>query len=744
MLPYNIVTAICLSVMGIYLISIISKIASTYKGNRREERIQYIRDYKRGRTVLIYIFVFPLLLAGLIYDGKPFFNALTGAMATVIDIVVLKFDPSAFSALMGDNQFFKASIYISYILIVLNAGMFAWSIAGQHISNLVTRLQVKIAKDKIVIFGNNVGNHTIYNSKQSRKRIIVDKITGENATALYMKNIVFCNVNSNEEYIDTLVKKCLDRQENIDVIINTENDELNIEIARFFVKATKDFCDVEKDQLFDLMRVFVFGDPRYEAIYEGVAKEGFGCISYVNKYQKMAVDFIDKYPYTRFMSPKHIDYASSCVKQGVDINAIMIGFGNTNRQIFLTSVANNQFIESNGDGVVLKKVKYHIFDKSFKDKKGDCECDANDKNLNHNYFRFKNETAGVDESKYLDFPDYPAEENFRHLDINDQDFYNEIRKVLTRSSDDANFIIIAFGSDLENIDMAEKLVSKIKEWAVDNATIFVKIRSVNNLSLAKGKAYIPICTEDNVVYDVDNILGDKIFKMSMMRDVVYSLEYAVSSNDGNITPGDIERVKAETHRSWFASKSPHERESNIYCTLSLRSKLNMMGLDYCSVDEEGEALDEETYLKLYAGEDMPDTTSIPFTADGKPIITYTLDFKKSRRGDMAIHEHYRWNSFMITKGFVPATKTQILEDFDEKKKRYTNGKNYDLRRHGNLTTFDGLVEFRQMVAKRDIKDGETMAEAEARKDVIKYDYQLLDDAYWLLSKTGHKIVKRNK
>ncbi|MBO7222013.1 MAG: hypothetical protein J6V37_03075 [Clostridia bacterium] len=49
-----------------------------------------------------------------------------------------------------------------------------------------------------------------------------------------------------------------------------------------------------------------------------------------------------------------------------------------------------------------------------------------------------------------------------------------------------------------------------------------------------------------------------------------------------------------------------------------------------------------------------------------------------------------------------------------------------------------------MVAERDIQEGETMEQAETRKDVIKYDYQLLDDAHWLLTETGHKIIKRSK
>lgn len=89
---------------------------------------------------------------------------------------------------------------------------------------------------------------------------------------------------------------------------------------------------------------------------------------------------------------------------------------------------------------------------------------------------------------------------------------------------------------------------------------------------------------------------------------------------------------------------------------------------------------------------------------------------------------------MISKGMIPSTKEQILNE-KRPNGKFTNGKNYNCRRHGNLTTFEGLVEFRQMVAQRDGAD-------EASKDVIKYDYQIMDDAYWLLDKNGYEIIKR--
>ena len=100
---------------------------------------------------------------------------------------------------------------------------------------------------------------------------------------------------------------------------------------------------------------------------------------------------------------------------------------------------------------------------------------------------------------------------------------------------------------------------------------------------------------------------------------------------------------------------------------------------------------------------------------------------------MAIQEHFRWNSFMISKGFIPSSIEEITND------REKNGKNYTLRRHGSLTTFDGLEKFRRIIAER---PGETKDELSA--DVIKYDYQLLDDAYWLLDKNDYQIVRREK
>ena len=72
---------------------------------------------------------------------------------------------------------------------------------------------------------------------------------------------------------------------------------------------------------------------------------------------------------------------------------------------------------------------------------------------------------------------------------------------------------------------------------------------------------------------------------------------------------------------------------------------------------------------------------------------------------------------MISRGFIPATRAQILKDKD--------GKDYDLRYHGNLTTMKGLIEFRESTG----------------KDRINYDFHLMDQIWWCLNAFGYEIVK---
>ena len=81
---------------------------------------------------------------------------------------------------------------------------------------------------------------------------------------------------------------------------------------------------------------------------------------------------------------------------------------------------------------------------------------------------------------------------------------------------------------------------------------------------------------------------------------------------------------------------------------------------------------------------------------------------------------------MICNGVIPLEKELIGKN---------DGRILEKRLHGALTTMNGLVEYRELLAEATKKSIE-------KTDLIRYDYQLMDDVVWLLDKCGYKIIKK--
>lgn len=725
----QIVTIACLALF----VSEVIFLVVNFLFKKRKEKIVFLRSFKKGKCAIIYLTAFPLYFIGHLSSGVDPLHAFFSTTNSILNLVVMRYDTSGISVLMKENPVYRFTIYFCFILVGINALLFTLSLTIQHIwCGIQASKAVITNKDRLYVFGNNPENISVYRSDKKRCKVIIDNISDNDAERMYLDKISYISTSDPVSQLVRFIKAAKKFGRECIFVINTGSDEKNITLARAAIDAISSYDDDTRQRLFLKVKVYVFGDPNYQTIYDDIVSGGFGCIHYVNKYQKIAMDFIDRYPIASFMTEDQVDYDTSLVHEEVDINMMLIGFGRTNQQIFLTSVANNQFLTKGEDEPKLKKVNYFIIDKY---------CSENNKNLNHSYYRYKNECRQINPDEYLPLPSIPAEEHFLHLDINSFDFYVKLKEIVSRSTRDVNFIVIAFGNDLENLDMAQKLVEKREEWEIRNLLIFVKVRAWHKeqTMLEQSGCYF-IGNENDTVYDIEKIVGDKIYKMAKMRNEVYDIEWDIT-NYPDIVVDDsyIKRVCEAANKKWYIKKSQMERDSSLYGCLSLRSKLNLMDLDYCRVEDNNiTPLSEREYLEIYAKGDMPRVGKYTATANGKPIVDYGIDFAPSLRRNMAIHEHQRWNSFMISKGIIPASREKILTETQLNKNgetEFTNGKNYVLRRHGNITTFGGLVEFRRLVADRDGVD-------EKNKDVIKYDYQLLDDVYWLLSKNGYKIIKK--
>lgn len=738
---YQIVSLICIACIAALALGGALAIFT----RKRHRRLSFIQSFKSGVFTLIYPIGIPLYWIGLIYAGGKPFESLFSAIHKGIGLIGLDYDTESVSALMESEPIYSFALYFCFVAVTLNTLLFALSFLHMQIWACIERNRWRFDKnDKLLIVGNNEENLAIYASEKKRSAIVVDELSREAKSELYGKKVRFVSKSKDvsslkgeealysgiERYCRAVLTRYLTKsKKSCVIVINTKDDDANVALCHKLIDCTRDiFVGRDPSEIAATLarvKIYVFGLPAHETVYNRLAASSNGCVRYVNKYRRIAIDFIDRFPLTQFMTEEQIDYGSSCLRDGVRVNVAMIGFGKTNEQIFLTSVANNQFVAEKEGRIALSPVNYYIFDKLHLD---------NDKNLNHSCYRFRNEFAlseeGGEDPRYLPLPELPSKEYYDRLDINDSSFYDKLRGAL--SGDGAyNYVVIGFGSDLENIDMAHKIIEKKLEWGLRDTYVFVKVRSGDDMHeiFARDDCFL-IGDESRAVYNMEQIDNDRLTGMAKMRNRIYSLEYEIASNGGALSDAEVKKVCDQADCDWYIKKTQFERESNIYACLSLRSKLQLMGFDYQPITEENKnaAVSEADYCGAYAAGDKIEYHKDLMVED-KKVVKYGVDFKPSRRKTMAIHEHLRWNSFMITKGFVPSSKEEILAS--------NNGKNYALRRHGNLTTFEGLEEFRRMIARRDGKK-------ELETDVIKYDYQLLDDAHWLLSKNDRQIVRRSK
>lgn len=653
-------------------------------------------------------------------------------MKLSVDLVVLKYDYSAVKPLMEANSAFKAVMWLCFVMVALNASFLAVTIVYRRVLNHVWKERAKNAKKCYVVVGFNPQNKSIVKSiakkGESANCIVVAKEVNEDLKKFaFVEKVSYAKVESTDDFAKNLRELFKDfDNRSVEVIVNTGDDKINLafteQIAGVISELSLEkYCPGGDRGL----NAYVFGEPENKSTFLKFVKRTSGLVHYVNKYKLVAYDFVYNYPLTEFMDDEQIDYATATVKSGVSLNVALIGFGKANRQIFLTSVENNQFMSIEDGKFVPKAVNYWIYDKRNAKKRQKSQprlLPLRERTRTGRVFAL---AVQADKRKVFE------------LDINDDDFYKSLKENLSEKSGkkNYNYIIVAFGSDLENLDFAEKICTKLKEWEIFEQTkVFVKIRDdklKNDVIGSKDVDFTAFGNEGELVYNVNAIVNEKNEALAMDRHRCYELAYAYESEKKkaaqemrDIVKIDEDGEKLKATRSWY-KQAQFQRESNIYGVLAIRMKLQLIGFDLRDkADGEKDASDE--FMRAYEKDD-------PIVYDGSEIegrkgVVYTNDAFKfdSLRGRMAIQEHQRWNAYAITCGMIPMPIAKMKEG---------KFKDFELRKHGCLTTFDGLVNYRKIRA-------EVEHRSEEETDVIRYDYQILDDVKWLAGRADKKIVKK--
>ena len=748
----EIIVGLCLLAILLVVLYVIIQLI-TLKGIKR---LRYIKNFKKGQAFLVYLLILPVLWVGLNHITNNgvldnFFNA----VKLVTDLIALKFNTHAgIQSFMKENIFYGITMYTFYSVILLNSLFFFFSLFGQMFINYIRYLYIRLSRRELnIIIEYNKNNMSIIKSLKNKIIIVYGNLKPEEKDELIVKKVVYKDL-ANPKELRKLVcdgfKNLKKRKTN--VFINTGDDSSNLLYTKQFVEIIEKLNLKEgkkEDVIGNLMDIYTFGQPTNESAFTHFAEVTKGCVHHLNKYKLIAIDFIDKYPLTHFMDDTILNHEDGTIRveydskgnviNDIDINMVIVGFGKTSQQLFLTSTASQQFITKNNKGEIIPKpVNYYCYDIQ--------NGKESNKILNHTFNRYVNELKKIKDNKlekdYLDLPEVPSNLYPMPLDIDSSRFNDSLYKILKDVKKDAhspknikkyNYLLISFGTDLENLDLAEKLLQRIKEWKLQyNTRIFVKIRSssiINNVisqDRLDNKEYYLYSGEEDVVYNAKKIINEKIEKMARMRNELYTIEEYATKTDYDLDEKEILKLRRDALEKWY-SRSEIERLSNIYACLSIRSKLNMFNFDYAPLKDKRKKVSKNEFYKEYEKGYPRATTHFKKGKFEKDITKYEdLNFLDSLRTNMAIQEHNRWNAYMISMGMTPSSIEEIKEGKE-------NGRDYSIRKH-YLTTMQGLVEFRKIKAQK-------YNSTELKEDVIKYDYQVLDDIYWLLEKNNLKIVR---
>lgn len=578
-----------------------------------------------------------------------------------------------------------------------------------------------ILPEALYIVGYNDENIRLYNSCASYDASLIIR-EGEECHESGIKAIY-------SDKPENVIKEAILKGK-LTVILNTGCDVEGIQICKSIVEYLKFMVDNEKSEakntlirkLFSDFRLFVIGTDEYKEAYENIEDSGHGCIRYINRLTTLAFDFIDNYPIARFI-PKDKILPDTTIDEAFGISVIMVGFGELNRKILTASIANNQFLCRDSEGkLILKPVEYKILAEGVSNSikstlplfRYECEL-----------IRYNEEGKIIDNPDYLELPTPPASTEFIDVKFDTGALISQISRLL--DNDNTLLLVIIDCSSEEDNFRLTSAISDLDAFKKNRKNVRLFARAMGTGSSAFYSYGL-----NSLFLDIEQLIKDNIYNMAIERNRIYTLEseYLKDIADGSFD-GDFDDIIALADYKWYTKRSYTDKASNIYAMLSIRSKLNLLGLDYTNIESPTPELD--SYDEIYTMGEIRYLDNISVMGRRVPA-EMTYEFTNSVRGILAHQEHYRWNSFMISMGYIPATIYDILNEKNENLS-YTNGKNTILKRHGNITTAEGLIKFRQLISMRDSCD-------ELERDVICYDYQLMDDVVWLLKRNGYKIIRK--
>ena len=407
----------------------------------------------------------------------------------------------------------------------------------------------------------------------------------------------------------------------------------------------------------------------------------------------LARTFTHANPVTKYLPKEYIEDAA--IKTGTEISVFVLGFGTLGQEVYRQSVLNNQLVTFDGEYKVLP-INYYL-------------CDTGIDVTEWNISGLPEDLGELNAAEYFPLPELPFKTNVIDRTPTSREVLTAIKR---QAQKDNNYtlIIINTDEDCRNIEIGAKL--KMMLFGAEHYHLFVR----SEAAYTEDDEIVTYFGNSEDVFNHDVIVNDSLSAMAKKLNEVYTAQYAGAEERNR--PDFAQYIQEKAEKDWNGLDY-FTRYSNIYSAMNLRTKLNLLGLDFVK-DGNG-----------------ANTALITERHGHKGEYAYNEYFVPSVRNALIAQEHARWNTYHLLGEYLPLDKSGITVKSDEGKKVCFNVKNTAAKKHACLTTYNGLNDLSAYLAQK-AGNGCTAADY----DYYIYDEMMITSAEELLTSLGYSVIEK--
>lgn len=439
-----------------------------------------------------------------------------------------------------------------------------------------------------------------------------------------------------------------------------------------------------------LKAFILYEDRQHLPVYESFSQEKHK-MRFFSYHQLIAQQLILEYPLTSFLPQRFIDRTKATLDD-VTIQYHLLGFGPTNLEIYRHLFVTNQFPP--------KASKFFGKDIAL----------FNKPTIEYNIYRDPTQsliaipkfiTPFSSKKDYLPSPSISVATEDINTTFHDASFINHFDKFL-KKSDPYHVLIIAFDDDVINLRVLQQVLTYLIEKRIQHYHLFVQMTNRDYVQTSH------LFKEKNVIAFG---FGDYGYSLNQITNPIFTK--IASQIQSTLNPAIP-----------FDSLVSEEKENLLYEAISLRFKLNLMGLDL-AVQTRG--LTETNFFKRYDVDEQATFHRTHPRAKNDADLNRYKPVAKKLRNLLARQEHLRWTAKQIAKGYIPMSLEEMVAT-----KSYVN---HQVKKDARLTSFEGLFDLHHYLV-------HNLSFSFSDADVIYPFFHTMDHLYDILKNTPFQVVDK--